>query len=155
MEQQDPDLSRPEVLIGRPNGDHISIRVVGRMHPHADDYWDGNWLVTPIDIVAGGFHGSVAGALRADELKAFRDELFRLHETLQGSATLESMEQWLSLVVVVSSGGGVDVTGNLVDAIGIGNRLTFRLGELDQSDLPSIIDALEDVQMLFPVIGTP
>lgn len=42
-----------EVLIGGAESDHVRIRVVGREIPSATDYWDGNWLVTPIELRVG------------------------------------------------------------------------------------------------------
>jgi hypothetical protein len=33
--------------------------VLGREHPELDDYDNGNWLVSPIEVNAGGFHATV------------------------------------------------------------------------------------------------
>jgi hypothetical protein len=30
-----------EMTVGPDSGDHIAVRVLGRMHPQANDYWDG------------------------------------------------------------------------------------------------------------------
>jgi hypothetical protein len=75
-----------QILIGDSKGDHISIRVIGRMHAGASDHWDGNWLITPVDVVAGGFPGSVGASLRAEELRAFREALAELNSALRGNA---------------------------------------------------------------------
>jgi hypothetical protein len=145
----------PEVRIGRPGGDYVVIRVLGRMHPNAADYWDGNWLVTPLEIRAGGFRGDIAAALRADELERFARELDDLHESLSGEATLESMETWLTLHVNVAPSGQVTVAGTSTDQPGMGNRLTFEVNDLDQADLPGIIQALSGIGEAFPVLGSP
>src|SRR6185312_10105510 len=60
------------VVIGEAGGDHVIVGVVGRMHPGSQDYWDGNWLITPIRLQVGGFTGTVAAGLRAEELRRFR-----------------------------------------------------------------------------------
>lgn len=146
---------KPVVLIGREHGDHVLIRVLGRMHPEARDYWDGNWLVAPVQVVAGGFSGSVRSGLRSEELAAFRSQLAEMHRSLSGSAKLVSMEDWLELVVEIDSRGHLKVQGRACDEPGIGNSLTFTIGDLDQSDLPAIIDGLEDVAFSFPVAGSP
>ncbi len=39
-----------EVVIGRSDSDCVAIKVLGRMHPGADDYWDGNWLAMPLTL---------------------------------------------------------------------------------------------------------
>jgi hypothetical protein len=54
----------PEVLIGDRGGDHVLIRVLGRVHPDAHDFWDANWLMTPVEVVAGDFRASIEASLR-------------------------------------------------------------------------------------------
>lgn len=93
--------------------------------------------------------------LRADELQAFRQSLQTLYESLHGEAALTSVEDWLSLHLTVASGGQVRARGYLRDRLGGGNVLTFELEGLDQSDLVSLIEALEEVEVLFPVVGSP
>ncbi len=149
------DEIRPVVLLGRRESDHVSIRVLGRMHPGADDFWDGNWLVSPIEVVAGGFRGRVGAGLRSEELREFRKGLERIYSSLKGEAVLESMEKWVTLRVAVLSSGALEITGSAIDRPGGGNGLSFSIQELNQSDLPAVIDALEEVQVFFPVIGTP
>ena len=119
---------RPHVIVGDPAGDHISIRVLGRLHPGTDDVWDGNWLATPIEAVV---------------------------VTLDGEAVLKSVEDWLTLRVAAASRGRLGVTGILLDRPGDGNRLIFKINDLDQSYLPRIIDSLDEVETFFPVLGSP
>jgi hypothetical protein len=125
------------------------------MHQSAKDYWDGNWLVTPIEVAAGGFKGRVAAALRAEELATFLDALKRMSDSLEGEATLESMETWLSLRVSVDRSGHLHVHGTLTDEPGIGNSLTFDIADLDQTDLPAMIRSLSEAMRKFPVLGEP
>jgi len=139
------------VLIGHPGDDSIAIRVLGRMHPGATDYWDGNWLVSPIEIAVGGFTGRIGAGLRADELRAFRLGLQVLYERLDGEARLKSMEQWLEITITARSGGHLDVRGRAKDEPGMGNQLEFTIGGLDQSFLPEIIGSLEAIEAAFPV----
>lgn len=146
---------RPEVVVGRADSDHLSIRVLGRLHAGADDYWDGNWLVTPIEAVAGGFRCESGASLHAEELVAFREALERVHESLEGEAVLESMESWLTLRVAVDRSGRLTVTGRMVDRLGSANELTFKIEGLDQSDLPVMIEGLQEIETFFPVVGAP
>lgn len=135
-------------------GEAVTIRVGGRMHPDATDYWDGNWLLSPIEVVVGGFTGRVQAGLRADELVSFREQLQELHRTLEGEAKLESLENWLILVATGDGLGHVEVTGAARDEPGMGNELRFGFTS-DQTFLPEIIDALLQVEQLFPVLGAP
>jgi hypothetical protein len=123
------------------------------MHQGATDYWDGNWLVTPIEVAAGGFKGRVAAALRAEELAGFLEGLERMWDSLEGEATLESMETWLSLRVSIDRSGHLEVHGTLTDEPGIGNSLTFDIADLDQTDLPTMTRSLGEAVRKFPVIG--
>lgn len=149
------DVYRPTITLGRPESDHLSIRVLGRMHAGADDFWDGNWLVTPVEIVLGGFSGEVVAALRAEELHSFKDALEAVYASLEGEAVLESMETWLTVRVAIDRLGGLLIAGRIRDRLGSGNELTFKIDGLDQSDLPAVVEALDEVLSLFPVLGTP
>lgn len=149
------DRQFPQILLGDGQGDHISIRVLGRMHAGASDYWDGNWLVTPVEVFAGGFRGSVGASLRAEELRAFREALATLNSTNRGNAALESMEDWLTIRVEVDSVGHLLVSGTVADRPGMGNVLAFDIDGLDLTYLPTLIKSIEDVERIYPVIGTP
>jgi hypothetical protein len=146
----------PEVFIGDPVGDHLAIRALGRLHPRADDYWDGNWLQTAIVFSVGAFRGMVGASLRTDELRQFRVALEKAYKSLEGEAVLDSMEEWLQVKLVLDRAGHVRITGVLADRVGdIGNRLNFRIEGIDQSYLPSTIDALGYLEERFPVLGSP
>lgn len=145
----------PEMFIGEAAGDHISIKAMGRRYPHASDFWDGNWLDTSIEVSIGGFRGDVSAALRSDELSGFRKQLERVNEDLKGSALLTSLEEWLTLQVTVGNFGKLTITGQVGDAPGGGNTLSFTIDGLDQSYLSGVIDALEEIEAHYPVLGSP
>ncbi|WP_205673068.1 WapI family immunity protein [Amycolatopsis nivea] len=140
-----------EVAIGAAHGDRLVIDVLGRMHAGAVDFWDGNWLFSPVDLVVGGFSARVPAGLRAEELRSFREQLAKAYADFGGVARLTSMEEWLDLTVTVAKSGRVEVEGTAID--GRGNRLSFRIGELDQAELPAIIDGLASIETEFPVLG--
>jgi hypothetical protein len=144
-----------EILLGLKSGDHVSIRVLGRMHPGSRDYWDGNWLISPIEVVAGGFRAETGAGLRADELVRFREALEKLYSTLAGEATFESLEGWLHLRLTVDLKGSLSLAGRIVDRPGAGNILSFTIGGLDQTHLPQVISALIRSEEAFPVLGIP
>ena len=131
----------------------ITIEVLGRMHPGSSDFYDGNWLVSPISIAAGGFTGTVAAGLRSEELRSFRRELERLHESTGGEASLCSMETWIDLRVSVEPRGQLKVVGTMVDEPGTGNLLKFTLDGLDLSFVPGIVRGLSRIESVYPVLG--
>lgn len=65
------------------------------------------------------------------------------------------MRDQLHLVVSVTSSGAVEVSGRARDRLGRANELLFHIEDLDQSDLPGIIEALDEVRTVFPVVGHP
>lgn len=145
----------PRVVIGVEHGDHISISVLGRKHGEASDYWDGNWLVTPVVVVSGGMRADVGAALRAEEFSAFRRGLVEVDRTLTGEAILQSMESWLTLRVAIKPSGRLSVEGRVTDWPRSNTELTFRFDSLDVTYLPPVLDALAELEAAYPVLGTP
>ncbi|ATY10595.1 hypothetical protein CU254_09065 [Amycolatopsis sp. AA4] len=140
------------VTFGAASGDRLVIAVHGRMHPGADDFWDGNWLVSPIEIVSGGFTTRLAAGLRADELREFRRELAACPES-GGSARLTSMEEWLELTVTVAPDGRVEAEGVAVADHSSGNRLSFRIEGIEYAQLAEVVAGLRAIERVYPVRG--
>ena len=136
-------------------GCRVDVYVRGRMLPQSSDYWDGNWLESDIVVDVGAFHGKIAAALRVDELQRFRKQLEVLYLTVAGSAHLESLEEWITLDVKVDGFGHITVDGQIQDRPGMGNRLLFHIGELDQTDLPPVIEGLAAIEAAYPILGQP
>jgi len=145
-------LDTSEIQIGGTGGDHVLIRVMSRMHPGATDYWDGNWLISPIEVTVGGFHAEIDAGLRIDELVRFREALEQLSSSLDGEASLDSMEGWIRLLVTADQRGRLQVTGKVVDQPGSANTLTFTIDGLDQTYLPAVISGLAAAEAKFPVL---
>jgi len=95
-----------EFRMGSTDVEHLSIAVLGREHAGADDYWDGNWVISTISVAVGGFTGRVRASLRTDEIHRFNEGLKFLNQNLFGAAVLESMEHWISLTVKAGFRGG-------------------------------------------------
>jgi hypothetical protein len=148
-------IAPPHVLFCSPAGDRVAIRVLRRLYPSANDYWDGNWLDTPLDVSVGRFKANIDAHLRGNELESFRMRLECLHESLAGEAVLESMEDWITLRVAINRAGHLHLTGVVSDSPGARNRLEFSIEDLDRSHLPPVLDALRSVAAAFPVVGAP
>jgi hypothetical protein len=149
------DEPGPGVIVGLPGGEHVTVRVLTRRYPDAEDFWDGNWLDTMVEFRVGQFSGTVGTLLRADELQSFRRQIHQQHTSLGGTAVLESLENWLTLRLRMTGSGGIEVDGELIDQPGYGNKLTFTMSAIDQSYLPRLLDELDEVLTHFPVRGTP
>ncbi|MBO4271418.1 hypothetical protein GSF24_12380 [Microbispora triticiradicis] len=147
-------MEHAEIVVGRGrNMDHVLIRVLGRMHPDCTDFWDGNWLTSPIHVRVGGFTAEVDAALRAEELHDFRVTLERIYAEVRGSATLSSLEHWIELTVECHPTGSLSIAGTVADHPGMRNTLRFEIDGLDQTDIPELVGALVAVEKRFPVLG--
>jgi hypothetical protein len=65
------------------------------------------------------------------------------------------MEEWVSLAVTVDEAGSLHISGCVVDQPGVGNELSFHIEDLPRSNLDAIIKSLEDIEVRFPVLGSP
>jgi hypothetical protein len=143
----------PHVLIGLPRGDHVGIHFLRRLYPWANDYWDANWLEAEIEVSLGRFRAKIDANLRSNEIAAFRKSLEHLKDSLSGEALLESIEEWITVRVVVVHVGQLRVTGAVADAAGGRNGRAFSIDDLDESHLLPILDSLRNIETKFPVVG--
>jgi hypothetical protein len=148
--------AEPDLLLGSLRGDHVAVWVESRPYREAPDFWDANWLVTPIAVRAGAFQARVPATLRADEFQRFRLGLEAIDRLAAREASLESLEDWVRLQVSMAAVGAVGVSGNLVDSPGIGNRLRFELvADLHLADVGGWIAQLKKIEAAYPVVGDP
>jgi hypothetical protein len=85
------------VRIDADDGDFIDIEIVGREHPGAEDYWDGNWLSSRISVKGRGFRGSFDASLRVEDFIEMRDTVRACMADLRGTFVFETMEGQLSI----------------------------------------------------------
>ena len=147
-----PEEVFPEFVLGSETSDFLRVRALKRAHPTCNDYWDGNWIRCNVEVIVGGFRGTVNEDLRSEEFAQFHDQLRILYERLTGKAAFGALEGWLEIDVAGDGYGHLTAKCELVDQPGTGNRLTFEIG-FDQTYLPSVIAGLEKILAAFPVMG--
>lgn len=146
-------MSGPGFTVGHPQRESLQVTILGRAHPGFTDFWDGNWLRTPMAGWFGRFRFDIADAmLRADEIAAFAAGLAVLRERRSGRARLMSMEDWVDLTISGDGSGRLDVSGLVMDRPG-GNELRFRIDDFDQSFLPPLLADLDEALAAYPVVG--
>jgi hypothetical protein len=148
-------VRKPEmckVTIRAEGGGFLIIVLLGRSHPGASDYWDGNWVRASVEVQAGGFHGSASGDLRTDELAEFHEQLTRLQSSLRGTAVFATMEEWLSIRVAGDGRGHMVFRCLIRDKPGIGNTLECTLVS-DQTFTRDTVAELTCAVQAFPIIG--
>lgn len=151
-------LMRTAFNLGGEDNEYIRIAVLARAHPSETDYWDGNWLITEVQLAVGPFSGAYRADLRAEDFSMFREQLQRLYEDVAGEpAVFESMEPWLRLTVTRSDRlGHIKVRGLARPAIPFPGHNTLEFGlDIDQSFLPATLADLLQITAEFPVLGSP
>jgi hypothetical protein len=140
---RDPDLS----LAG------LSVWALGREFEEAEDYWDGNWLRVHVRVEANGARVEFTGPwLRNDEIRAFAEQLERVHRDLSGTATLDCTEPMLNAKVVCGSRGQIEVTIEATpDYLNQAHRFEF---SIDQSYLNQTLAGCRRLLERFPIKGS-
>ena len=137
---------KPGFSIGGAN-DGLQVVVRGREYPDLHDFWDGNWLLTPLSARSGSVRLDLPDAmLRADEIAGFRDGL------RSGTARLRSLEEWVSVTVTEDRTGTYRATGEVRRHPAAPDGLSFVV-DLTPSDVRTLQDELDDVVAAFPVRG--
>lgn len=139
---------------GESEHERIEVDVLRYERDPTGDYHDDNWLTVKIQVKAGGFHGRADAAILTAELVGFLEQLHALHNTLNGSAEFNTLEEQLKLQLTGDGKGHIELRGEVSDQPGIGNRLLFSLS-FDQTQLGASIRGLEQVVAEFPVREVP
>ncbi len=135
---------------GQSEAERIEVDVLRYERAPSGDYHDDNWLTSQFRVSVGGFRGKVEAAILTEELAAFLTQLRPLSKTLRGMAEFSTMEGQLRLLLVGDGKGHIELTGEVADQPGIGNRLHFKL-HVDQTQLAASVSELERVISEFPV----
>ena len=137
---------------GNNAGLHALIRPLSRRQPGLFDYSEANWIECEVEISAGAFQGTVRVDIRSEEFQAFLDEVEGMIGTLEGAASLTTMEGQLSVSIAIEGDDRMRVSGEVSDAAASGNRLRFTL-EAERAQLPAIAKSLTYVLTVFPATG--
>jgi hypothetical protein len=142
-----------DILIGDADAQHVLIRPLSRRQPGLFDYSEANWIECEVEISAGLFHGTVRADIRSEEFQAFLDEAEGMIGTLEGAASLTTMEGQLAVAIAIDGDERTRVTGEVSDAPTSGNRLRFAF-EIERAQVPDIAQSLTYLLAAFPATGT-
>jgi hypothetical protein len=133
----------PTFKLGIGAGDQLIVEI--RERPDERD----DWLEARVSIRAGAFDGSFDATLMTCDFPPFRSQLQRLYETLEGTATFETIERQLRIECSGNGQGGIAVHGVAKDRPTDGNLLRFEFNT-DQTFLPAVISDLRQIETEFP-----
>ncbi|AVK97392.1 hypothetical protein FCT18_01850 [Lysinibacillus sphaericus] len=140
-------------ILGEKN-ERIEIEVLIRIYPNSTDYWDANWITSTIKIEIPGYLVQFTADLRTDELRDFLAELTMISSDLSGKAMLLNMEDYIQLECQMNKMGQLLWSGQTCYPVGNGAVLKFEF-KSDQSYLQRLVKEVEDILLVFPVIGNP
>lgn len=142
--------NRLEIIIGN-STTHVLMRLppLSHRYPETQEYGDGHWVSTEVEVVVGGFRGHFEASFETRDFASFCQHLRRMHETVQGVAKFETIEEQLAITLTANSRGQIQIAGSAKDVVGTGNVLTFHFA-IDQTYLPPIIASLDKVCEYFP-----
>jgi hypothetical protein len=135
---------------GQSQHERIEIEVLRYERSPVGEYYDDNWLIVQVRVWAGEFRGKVDCTFITEEFVAFLTQLRLLYQRLLGTAKFTTLEEQLYLRLTGDGKGHIELSGEIADQPGIGNRLHFTL-HFDQTQLGVSIHELERVTSTFPV----
>jgi flagellar motor component MotA len=139
----------PSFAFGGSERERIEVQVHDYVPEHGDGQPTVCWVPVSVLISVGAFSGRCEATFQTSEFVAFRNELQALHQSLEGSAHLDTIERQLDLKLTCDRFGRIALEGVAEDKVVNGNRLEFSL-TLDQSYLPSVLDDLHAILETFP-----
>jgi hypothetical protein len=97
-----------------------------------------DWLEPSVSVQAGPFSGTTRVYISASDFVRFLPQLRNLHDTLQGTATFDTIERQVGFTLTGDGKGHITLAGFLEDRAGGDNRFEFTLS-YDQTLLPRSI----------------
>ncbi|MEH6942686.1 WapI family immunity protein [Bacillus sp. JJ722] len=132
----------------------VQIEILSRSYPNSSDYWDVNWVDSKITIEIPGYFVHFDTDIRTDGLKDFMNELKLMNSKLKGRAILKNMDGSIYFECEMNRLGQISWEGETCYPVTFGAVLNFSF-QSDQSFLERLIEELEDILSIFPVIGKP
>jgi hypothetical protein len=142
-----------EVRFGTGKDTFLSLQIVKRAHPDPNDFWDGNWLVTNVELQIKDTSLQTTGFVRADELAHFNEQLQNAAQEQSGEITFNTIEGWINIAVKIHPTGEVCLSGFVTNDLTHDELLKFEI-ELDHSYLRGILRQLMRITTTYPVFGT-
>ncbi|WP_350977837.1 hypothetical protein [Shewanella sp. AC34-MNA-CIBAN-0136] len=136
--------------IGCSPNEQVEITVEQYQHSPSSESFDDNWLICSVSVSFGSFSGKFPASFQTYDFVKFSKEVQKLYACLKGTATFDSLEGQLEIKLTGNGRGGIELEGNCMDSVGVGNKLKFSTG-FDQTYLQSIIEDLDEILEGFPV----
>lgn len=132
----------------------VRLEPIERIQYNSEIDWDKNWIKTKVSINAGKFSGQSEGDFRTTDFTAFKEDLSKLYDNLNGTVIFNDLEGYLDLKIIGDGFGHFNVEVKACDNPGIyGSVLSFNM-EFDQTEINKMVNQLEMIIKQLPVIGS-
>ena len=101
-----------EVTIGPGGGDHIAIRILRRMYPQADDYWDGNWIEVEVLVDIRPWRAAYRANLRPRNSQGSGASCRRCTTEPGREPPSSRWNSWLALTIELDPLGHITLMGD-------------------------------------------
>lgn len=127
----------------------LEIKILQRLNANTNDYWDGNWLTSEINIEVAGFTAHYKACLRVEDFQNFLKGTINVQNHTADKVEFITMEGGLYLSFKLQKTGVLICSGKSTDA---GNSLEFNFS-LDNIALNYLANQCEDILKEYPLIG--
>jgi hypothetical protein len=131
----------------------VRIEPFELINSESDLDWDRNWIKTKITIKGGAFSGQYLGEFMTVDFEVFKQELTKLYDNLEGTASFNDLEGYLELKIIGDGIGHFEVDVKACDQIGENESILIFSMEFDQTFLNGMLFQLERITNQFPIIG--
>ena len=128
----------------------LEISVLRRSNSETDDYWDGNWLESRIEVDVRGINVLYSANLRVDDFQRFYESLKALKNGTTKESEFTTMEEGLYLHFQVEYNGSVNCKGKANTESG--DSLDFKL-QTDLGALDRFLGELGVTLKSYPLVG--
>ena len=129
----------------------IEINILSRST--SDDYWDGNWLYSNIEINIGFFTANYNCNLRTDEFSLFNEKLEQLLTGNTNESQFSSMEEGLLLNFKKELSGSFVLKGEAKSNENYKTSLIFEIGT-DYTQMEQLRISIYNLLQKYPVVGS-
>ncbi len=133
-------------------GDIIRIEPISLTFPKADLDWDRNWIKTNVTVKGGVFSGQFAAEFMTTDFEIFKQQLKKLDNDFNATATFEPLEQQLVLKIKGDGLGHFEVDCEATPEPHLGQSLTFSIS-FEQTQIKEYVRQLDRIIKAFPIDG--
>ena len=134
------------------SGNFLRLTPIKQNFPDSKDSWDRNWIEVNVEFKIDSFRGNFNGNFMTLDFENFKQQLRKLYSDLKGYANFESTDNLVKIQMKGDGIGHIEVNCAVSDDGGFSKNFEFKI-EIDQTQIPDIINDLNQLTKKFPIEG--